>query len=244
MKRFYQYSLFLCIAFLGLTSCVKDDIGKSCSDHCVVISGKITSENNSLVPVSDVEYEFNYYGPPTGIGGGALRRKIAKGKTDANGYYELRFSPEDEEIQEGSYRFKYRKSGYWSAESNVEESYNSIHYSGIVKKDTLITTNIHLPVENMLKVHIKNFIPATSQDNIMFVNCGFSLFNNPTLPSMIQSVQAIYPQNGSDQNIVLKGAGNQYNIISFQGYRHGAVFEKKDTVFLEKGKVSEYEFTY
>ena len=99
------------LAFLLLltcfTSCIENDVGKPCQGNCVVIKGKITSENNSAIPVANVAYELNYYGNPTGIGGGKLLRKIAQGQTDANGNYEIRFYPKDEELNTGHYSFNY-----------------------------------------------------------------------------------------------------------------------------------------
>jgi hypothetical protein len=144
--------LFILLLFL-VTSCfrVEDDIiSKNCPGSCTIITGKITTGNGS-VPFKKLSLSLECRPNPRQFGG--LIRRKATARTDAQGFYTLKFLVRDDEIAEGHYQVNGEFDTDVYLNFNKEDKLFSFYN---LKRDTTIEMNYWLPKKAFIEMKLAN----------------------------------------------------------------------------------------
>lgn len=148
-------SVVLSIAIaVSLSSCVKeeDDISKrDCPGACTVVKGRFTTAGGRE-GMGNVPLEVKWKNvTPIFLSDGTIRRK-ALGRTDADGFYELRFLIKDDELTEG----------HFDVEASVDEARylvyqkEGVSFSVPSTRDTTIIADYLVPRKAFIDAVVTN----------------------------------------------------------------------------------------
>lgn len=216
MKR-----LILMIGLL-LAGCSKpqDDTGKDCLQNCTVIQGHIVSLNDQ--PLKGIPIEFNNdkslpYAPDI--------RKIAKTQTDENGYYEMSFYIEGDELGEnakGTFEINMDFSSldttkYLFAKNiKINKGIYRTDIPFINKRDTIIVKDSYMPQKTHVNISLIGYNPIEDKDFFratVFLQSGLSDIDNKEVffeygPMAGVELKAINEKNEFTKVPVARGTNN------------------------------------
>ncbi|ALD20017.1 hypothetical protein [Hymenobacter sp. DG25A] len=152
MKSYIQ---LLLLATLSLLGCRKTDVEPTCSGSCTIIKGRyVTDDGAKGIAGMPVEVQWKNQPSTYNI---IIRRKAAT-KTDANGYYKLRFFIKDDELQNGYFRLVHTL--HSKAYVN-DHSIGGAQFDGLTR-DTTIINDWLLPRKAFIKLEVSNPTQAAS----------------------------------------------------------------------------------
>jgi len=236
---------------LLLAGCSKsqDDTGKDCLQSCTVIQGHIVTLNNQ--PLEGIPIEFNNdkslpYAPDI--------RKIAKTQTDENGYYNMSFFIEDEELGEdarGTFEINMdfnslNTTNYLLLKSiKIREGFFVGYLNPLSERDTTIVIDFYIPKKALATINLNGFSPIQNEDYFkaqIYFPGGYKTKNideNQIFefgPSLGEKLKAVEINNKYDN---MEVAAGEYNLLHIEKRKDG-VISSEDVPFYvpEKGGVS------
>jgi hypothetical protein len=201
--------------------------------NCVKISGKITSGENSLLPVVNATIELVSWRERSALF--TNKSKIARFNTDAEGNYQISFTPSEEDLVFQSFSLIVSKYGYFSTANEFYLFSN---------RDTTFTQFLHLPQNQVLNLTLNGYEQAKTDEKLI-VNISFKTYDE--IGSQIASTFS--DENGqvnfeiakqAKQKLSYKVAANQYAYIYYQKIKAGQIIEKKDSVFCSANQPALY----
>ncbi len=180
--------LLLAVLYFNCSD-VQDDTGISCFSDCTVIEGSIITLKSQPIPNIPIEFK-NDQSQPYQI----IVREIKKTKTNENGYYNMPFYLEDDELGEdgkGTFKllldFSTVDPKEYLLPKNVEirNGFYISNISSILKRDTIIVKDFYLPKRSHLTFNMENFVPLHGDDYFraqLFYQGGFTNVNKDDNP--------------------------------------------------------------
>jgi len=208
---------------LNLTGCVKDDTNlPQCENDCSVVKGYFLTDNGKN-PIAGVALELDW-SISSELGGSM--RKIAKSKTDENGFYLFQFYAKDNELTNGRFSVSY---------SNLDKSFLTQIYPyfsfRILKRDTLIMHNCIIPKRAFVKIE---FIGSVFSIDSNFVKCFYKSLNNDYLiGDWVDSRNETYK--------ISETGGNQNTYFDIMRHKGSIMTEFYDSIFIKPNDTGIYK---
>lgn len=234
---------FILIVFC-LTSCVKryeGNVNAPCSDSCTTFKVKVTTGENSAIPLGGADVELSWSQP--GIPFGNAGRLIAKGKSAVDGTISFSFNAYANELRAGKFNVIVTKgAGYLDSEKSYYE---------VSRFDTTVNAQVHLPAKATLKLVLKNFFPNDSADYFS-VNSTYNSYGTTqkvreffTLDGK-RGYSSFHGKQAGFSRYELSGStvGDQYNYFIIIRKKAGIRADMVDSIFIPKGTVRTYEIEY
>lgn len=166
-----KFSLIALLSIL-LISCSRTDDSKvnQCTNNCTLVSGHIVRDHSIGIANATIEFFFEKHS-----GSSSNERIIAKGTTDASGFFEIEGLIGDEELglaADGTYGIRVNEASIPSSYiKNENIASNGGHATGISAstekiiqvistRDTTLTYNLIIPLKESLVFKVENFDPS------------------------------------------------------------------------------------
>jgi hypothetical protein len=230
------FSLQSCRLFIDPLLGIKQNFNKQpCSGNkCVVLSGRVTSEENSLISVNNAKIELVSWRD----GGGIFyspRSKIAQLYTDDQGNYKIEFNPSDEDILNGHFSVLVSKNDYYTVGED---------FWLYTKKDTSFTQNTHLPKMQKIKLIVKGYEQAKSDErlevSVYYKSYDETNFRGGSSYRTENGISNYEITKSAEQNLLYDIAANQYAYIYVNKNKNGQTISLIDSVFCPSNQVSNY----
>lgn len=235
--RVLRLAAFLGIATLLMSaSCYEEGpLNVPCTSGCVVLEGKLGSENLSATPVSgaDVKLSWGVYGPLGGSG-----RAIATTQTNADGRYRFAFQPRAGELTKGNFTVELSKSGY---ETTTVALYD------IARADTTYTVTSHAArLGGKLRIVVAGF-PASPRRDTVGVHNIFFRPNEPAKVPTLYDTQTGKPTiytGVRTTDVYCDVPANQYAFIQMSKKKNGIWSFSRDSIYCPLNQQVVYTFQY
>ncbi|KAA9338697.1 hypothetical protein F0P96_07705 [Hymenobacter busanensis] len=213
------------IALLLFTGCRKENqVEPACGGSCTVIKGRFVTDNGAQ-PISKLPVEIKWI-KSTGIIGGTIRRKAAT-KTDASGYYELRFYVKDDELTDGHFAVQYAGN---SADYVLDRENKGASFLDLTR-DTVITSDWLLPRKAYIDFELTN---PTSTPSPYYGYTTFS-FANGSFPRQGRFGYGVVVTWHDPGTTRVEVAANQLIDIETLTTKNGVRVVTHDTIRLRPG---------
>ena len=219
---------------MTLTSCIKegDLINQDCNDSCTTVNGLLLTGNGNQ-PLSDAYLEVIWENSDQSS---STNRVKASGNTDENGYYELKFHLEEDELKAGFHRVQINVSDDNYLKHCVRDYYDFklLHLTN----DTTVTIDFGIPLKTTLD--IKAIGASEMGDNDRFyvgLRSPFGVgFNSGCEDGFL-----IQSTNQSAEQIYTKEvAAHQPVVVHIDITKNGQRVNKYDTLSMNVGEKTEY----
>ncbi len=252
MKNYFL--LMLIIALFSSCSRTYDDTNQNCTSNCTIIRGRILTKDNK--PISKVNIALSYR-KNTGLNSYDTR-KIKNVTSDGNGYYELDFHLNDDEVgigHNGYFTINIDKNSfnrnYYLIPNNPLFTINTQIYS-ILKRDTTITKDFYMPAKSSLKINLKDFRPIKSEDVFqveLLYPYGWRMdIKNDYLGGFfstgISGEIGEYSATSSDYTTAIDAASNDTCVIRIGKIKNGISLPEEVRIFVHDNSSPEYTFHY
>ncbi|MFI5160767.1 MAG: hypothetical protein ACHQHN_05790 [Sphingobacteriales bacterium] len=240
MSKRLIYASFILVTF---TACYKRDeseLNKPCTSGCAVFNVRVGTGENSATPVGGAHVGLVWLGPSDKLGG-QPSIDVAKGYTDANGMFNIKFKAVGNEFTTGY--FTLSATGPTNYFASTKPLFN------IRKADTVLNTSIQLPLKAYVKVVMKNFDPASPDDSFVilptFKDYGVSIID-ASLASAPTGLLYHPAQSAAFDSVVYKAptVGNQYTYFSIVIQRNGNRTSHLDSLYIPAGTLGTYRVDY
>lgn len=216
-----------------LVSCIKktDDssFNQPCTDSCTIVKGRFLTGNNEALANIPVEIQ-SQISPGGGIGQQTIRR-IAAGKTDNNGFFNLQFALNANEYGPASkanikllYSFDQSTYSKPYLVTCCDESIGLLN-----RKDTTINVDMFLTTRAKLKIRLENFSPIQPTDRFIVISSCLSGRNKrETDGSTITASSIITEQE-------LNACGNETTRVFIKKRKNGVDMDSDTSLFTPVG---------
>lgn len=239
----HTISIFLLAILLSLQGCeifVYDLFEeRECTGKSTEIKGRFTTEDG-LLPVKNLELALSWdAGCGMGCFWGNSNRFISTKQTDDNGNYSFKFCAFEHEVNGSSY-FVVTFSPPDSF--NVRYPYNvpypqSFSIENIMKKDTVVIFNYHLPKKGFIELILKN--PEDLAEGDRLVCQVFYEYGDRTHTEWGETLDS-----DETTSILSDAARNQTNYIRIFRRKGGQETVTIDTIYVQKQVTYEYEVRF
>ena len=242
-KRVEKNCFIIVLLFL-FSSCYKteNDTGEICTSGCTVIRGRVTTLNDR--PVPDVTIKIRSHRNTSTVSG--ITRYIAETKSDANGYYSMKFSLN--EYESGSQAF---------AEVYLQYSYNETFYTPVSgsTRDVLISSpramlftikevtvdrSIYLPLKAKANLRFQGFYTSGSDRNSLIIMPSFrtGLYNSYLNGATTVGTLTV------DTTLSVDVAGNDTTRFHVEKWKSGQRIMSDTSVFTPLGQTTNLVFSF
>ena len=245
-----KYILLVLLSLLVI-SCeeVDDNTNLSCTENCTRIEGRIVTEEN--LPLKNIELQFRFK-KSTGTYSSYVR-KIAKTKTDANGFYSMDFFIKDEELgeeSEGYFDLFINRKSIPKKSFSVNDIYLFSGFYSIEDRNTTFTKNAYLPTKKEISIKLQNFTPIQQGDYFevqLYLPCGFdnseiSPFYGDYHRYVTESINKYRLNTNLSQTYRIPAALNKVNYVVLVRVKNGIYSEER--ISLPVNENSNEIFTY
>ena len=228
---------------------VQDDSSKECIQNCTVIEGYITSLNNE--PLKNILVEFNN---DKSLPYESNIRKIAKSKTDENGYYRMSFFLEDEELGEealGSFEILMDFSSldttqyFFSKNIEIRKGYFVSNLNSIDQRDTTLVKDFYVPQKTFVTINLNGFNPVQNEDFYKAEVCfpiGFRVeedVENTVFEYGPAKGEVIMASELDNEFVNVSVAAGDFNLLKVEKRKDGVLISKEISFFVpEEGGIS------
>ncbi len=245
--------LFIIAVFPGCSKTI-DDTSQNCVSNCTTIRGRIFTKYDR--PILNVDLALSYR-KNTGTYSHSTR-KIKNVRSDQNGYYEMIFNLQDDEVgamRSGYFTINIDKMSFDRSTYLIPDyplfSINTQIYS-ISKKDTIITKDYYMPSKALLKINLKGFTPITTGDVfkvVLLYPYGWRKDSrNDYLGSFFETGISghldEYSANSNDYTTMANVASNDTCVIQIRKIKNGVSFPEDVRIFVHDNSSPEYTFHY
>jgi hypothetical protein len=226
-----KYLLVLSILLLGCSR--EDDLtSMNCVGECITLTGMlITGDNDDPIPNTVIEVYWDDYE----FLGGTYRKK-AVFSTNENGYFQVNFSSQPEELKSGFYEAKILASDQFL---NCSKNGPSFSFS-TEKADTAININYYLPRKANLRFIPVGFEDIPGGDRISLNTYYFTGVDR----ELRCGNHVTYQAGGEISTKVLETAADQPVVLEVTHYINNEYFYSTDTVELFADQILDYEVVY
>jgi hypothetical protein len=239
--------LFMSILFFSCEE-INDDTNIVCTENCTHIEGQILTKDQ--LPVKNVELIVSFQ-KSTGTYSNYIR-KIAKAKTDVNGYYNMDFYLKDEELGESFGGLEiYMKQNTIASKYFYPNRFNLFEVLNINDRNISLTKNIYLPTKKDIKVKLQNFIPNQNGDYFevqLYVPCGFE---NSEISSITGNYHKyvtkginFYRLNSPSQIFTIDAALDEINYLVLVRMKNGVYTEETIPVSVDENSNTVLTYDY
>jgi hypothetical protein len=234
-------------------SCNKtdDDTEIVCTTDCTILKGRFVTENNT--PLKDIKLRLNYRISNAPFS--ANTRIIKETKTDENGFYNMEFYLEDNEIGENGHGFF----AFLIDESNLNpENYisrNDIYIGETIyslpTRDTIIDKSFYIPTKDFITVTLNNFVPLGDNDRFevkTLYPSGLKIGQNELIDSEYASQSSGFGNYRSTnqvetfENVIV--ARNETNLIRIEKIKNGVGTTEDILIFVPENNDIELTYEY
>ncbi|MEK6478631.1 hypothetical protein WJR50_13890 [Catalinimonas sp. 4WD22] len=224
--------------FIGISvivqACVQEvetGINQPCPTSCIQIRGQFTTEDGTVgISGLPVKLRWGVYGMFNG-----KSRTIASSSTDDNGYYDFSFTPQEEELEKGTFTVNFDPSSEYYAEENYFELFN------LNQKDTTVIRNYHIPLKARLKIVITNPEQFTATD---YLHCSVSYQFDAPEHKAFKVSGALDTRYNNQNEFTFDAAGNQYTYVDILKKKDGLLESIKDSVLVAPAQELVYELHF
>jgi hypothetical protein len=239
--------LFMSILFFSCEE-INDDTNIVCTENCTHIEGQILTKDQ--LPVKNVELIVSFQ-KSTGTYSNYIR-KIAKAKTDVNGYYNMDFYLKDEELGESFGGLEiYMKQNTIASKYFYPNRFNLFEGLNINDRNISLTKNIYLPTKKDIKVKLQNFTPIQNGDYFevqLYVPCGFE---NSEISSITGNYHKyvtkginFYRLNSPSQIFTIDAALDEINYLVLVRMKNGVYTEETIPVSVDENSNTVLTYDY
>ena len=231
-------------------SCRKEnDTALECLSDCTVVQGRLVTAKGE--PLENIPIEFRHN---LGVVIGSSIRRIKKTTTDKNGFYQLKFFIENDELGANAEGFFQLIIDYSSLDSEIfmvaDPFYDTSIYS-LDRRDTTITMDFYNPKKAYITVNLNGFNPSTEDDYFEIRSLypvGLKIGENEYINS---EYQLGYDGNESYANSFntkvdsVLVAESDFNLISLSKRKNGGeVIDEYHEIFVTENSNEEYNYDY
>jgi hypothetical protein len=241
MKRDLLIAL---IAFFAFISCRKVDnssLDKPCTGSCVTITGRFTTSENQ--PLANVPIEIRSERSTSRYSYEV--RRIAKTKTDENGYYAVQFALKDYEygLQATAsvhLEFSYDENQYLPIHKYYKDIRLSYEGAAFERPDVTLVKNVYLPRLAKANVTLSGFTPPMDYANNYF---AVGTYSKAGADGQERGVSGFI----ADASLITKEiavGGNDSTRFNIERRKNGVTTIKDTTVYTPVGKVTRLTFQF
>ena len=240
-------TILVLLIIFNVSCCKEDDTALVCLSDCTVVQGHIvTAEGKPLVNVP-IELRHNSSRPYS-----SSIRRIKKAITDENGYYNLEFFIESDELGSEAKGYFELIIDYSKLDGKVymnNSPFYDITISPINRRDTTVTMDFYNPKKAYITVNLKGFNPEVEEDYFWVSSLypsGLKIGQNEFLNSEYQLAydgNRFYATSTDTKIDSILVAESDYNLISISKRKNGgSVEDEYHEVYVPKN--SKLELTY
>lgn len=217
---------------MGCVNEIDEAFNEACTSSCVIVNGRFVTEDGT-VGVADLSLELDWLN--IGMLNGTTR-KIATGRTDADGYYSFSFTPRDEELTNGDFSIEFTARDEHLIDK--EQAYFSLP---IVSRDTVLVRNYHIPSKAKVRLVISNLADISAPDYLS----STVLYERDNLDNDIRVVSGILDTRYSQKpSVTYAAAGGQYTYIALVKRKGEVVETSLDSLIIPTNQEGVYELTF
>ncbi len=225
------FSILLFALVLTFSGCEKDDLAysKKCNE-CIQITGRITTTNGTA-PIPNQNMTVYWNNDAINLLHSFTRKK-ATGRTDKNGYYDLKFNVRDSELREGSFTLV------------AEDIDTKIYYespglayfnSNKMKRDTTLHVNYTIPKKAFIEMQTTNAKEIKPND---YFACTYTFLGGVDGKQEMNIVGPLSFPN------TIEVAAEQPVILKFSTTKDGILSDRNDTLTLKPLEIYKYTVTF
>ncbi len=244
--------IIVTLFFMTLIGCATevDDLDLSCNSECTKIKGKFVTQNNEGVPGVRLILDYRTTNPPFS----SNTRLIRDAVTDSDGYYELEFYINDDELgndAEGYFRVNVNSENIDT--NNMFKLTTNLGYAiySINRRDTIIDMSFYLPKKEYITVNLYNFSPIDETDFFevrTFYPFGLKIGENQLLDSEYATGFSGYGTFKADSSSTtfenIPVAVGEYNVISILKRKNATTTATDTTLFIGPNNNLNLNFEY
>lgn len=239
--------LLLLIIFIS-SCCKEDDTALVCISDCTVVQGQIVTSNGKPLANIPIEFRHNSNRPYS-----SSIRRIKKAITDENGYYNMEFFIESDELGSEAKGYFELIIDYSKLDEKVymnNSPFYDITISSINSRDTTVTMDFYNPKKAYITVNLNGFDPIEEEDSFRLYSTypiGLKDMENGIWESGYGSgsgpvFRATTPINKFDSVLVAESDSSRINVSR---WKNGVNLMDEDTIiFIPKNNQIELNFTY
>jgi hypothetical protein len=200
---------------------------QDCPGACTIIKGRFTTAANTI-GLADIPLEVVWENTTSnGIGKSGVFRRKATGRTDANGYYEIKFLLRDDELTDGFFLVNYKID---------PKKYIVPQESGFaldLKRDTTFMYDYLIPQKAFVELQVANREAIKSSD---YFSSTFSFDLGIAEPQSISQRYGVVVSLKDYTQSIIEVAGDQPVIIRTTKEKDSIRTFQSDTISIPSGQ--------